>query len=209
MVPRVDFFYDFSCPYAYLAHTEVETLCARAGAELVWKPFLLGGVFKAIGSAGPAMPPSKARHNLLDMYRWADHIGVPLRMPAGHPNRTVLALRAALSAGTELARASKALYRAYWVDALDISDASVVRAALDAVGLDGAALLARAELPEIKDELRTRTDEAIAHGIFGAPTFIVRTAHAPDGDLFWGQDRMMFVGKALGGWRAPAPGAGL
>ena len=209
MRPRVDFFYDFSCPYAYLAHTEVEAVCDKAGAELVWKPFLLGGVFKAIGSAGPQMPPAKARHNLLDMYRWAAHLGVPLRMPPGHPNRTVLALRATLAAGADLARASKAMYRAYWVDALDISEPSVVRSALDGVGLDGAALLARAEMPEIKDELRKRTDEAIAVGVFGAPTFLVRTAGAPDGDLFWGQDRMMFVDKALAGWRPPPPGAGL
>src|SRR5262245_7362410 len=95
---RVDFYYDFSCPYAYLGHTQIEALCDRGGAELVWKPFLLGGVFKAIGAPDmPAMPPAKLRLNALDMTRWADHWGVALRMPATHPNRTVLALRAALA----------------------------------------------------------------------------------------------------------------
>ncbi len=206
--PRCDFFYDFSCPYAYLAHTQVEALCERAGAELRWKPFLLGGVFKAIGAAGPNMPVAKARHNLLDMHRWADHLGVPLRMPPTHPNRTVLALRAALAAGGDLRRASKAIYAAYWVDALDVSEPAVLQAALDGAGLDGAGLLALAEQPSIKDDLRKRTDEAIALGVFGAPTFVVTTPAASEAQLFWGQDRMLFVEKALSGWH-PIPGVAL
>jgi len=203
-VKRVLFFYDFSCPYAYLAHTQIEALCARAGAELVWRPFLLGGVFKALGVPPvpfEGMPAAKARHNALDMTRWAEHWGVPLRMPPSHPNRTVLALRAALASG-DLPRASKALYAAYWVDARDVSRPEVVREALDAAGLDGAALVEHAEDPAMKDELRRRTDEAIAAGIFGAPAFVV-TAPGVSGELFWGQDRMHFVEKALGGWTPP------
>ena len=205
---RCDFFYDFSCPYAYLAHTQVEALCQRGGAELRWRPFLLGGVFKAIGADGPSMPAAKARHNLLDMHRWADHLGVPLRMPPTHPNRTVLALRAALAAGSDLPRASKAIYAAYWVDALDVSEPPVLKVALDGAGLDGAALLTAAEQPSIKDDLRKRTDEAVALGVFGAPTFVVTSAASTEGQLFWGQDRMLFVEKALAGWCA-APGVAL
>ena len=208
---RVDFFYDVVCPYAYLAHTQIEALCARAGAELVWKPFLLGGVFRAIGTPdvpAASMPPAKARLNALDMHRWADHFGVPLVMPASHPNRTVLALRAALSS-PDLARASKALFAAYWVHGLDVSRPDVVTAALDGAGLDGAALVARAGSAEIKDELTRRTSDATAAGVFGAPTFLVTTDQgAPQ--LFWGQDRLAFVEKALGGWHPPAVvGAGL
>jgi 2-hydroxychromene-2-carboxylate isomerase len=201
-VKRVDFYYDFNCPWAYLGHTQIEALCARAGAELVWKPFLLGGLFKAIGVPElPKMPAPKARLNALDMMRWADHWDVPLKMPMTHPARTVLALRAAL-ASEDLPRASKALYNAYWVLAEDVSQPEVVQRALDQAGFDGAALLRRAEEQAIKDELRRRTDEAVQAGVFGAPAFVV-TAPGVPATLFWGQDRLLFVEKALGGWRPP------
>jgi 2-hydroxychromene-2-carboxylate isomerase len=204
-VKRVDFFYDFSCPYAYLAHTQIEAEGERAGAELVWRPMLLGGVFQAVGTVQvpfAVMSTSKARHNAFDMMRWADHFNVPLTMPPMHPNRTVLALRATLAAGEAIPRASKALFAAYWVLGRDLSQPAVVREALDRAGLDGGALVARAEDPQIKAALRARTDEAVARGVFGAPAFIV-TAPGVAGDLFWGQDRLDFVEKALGGWSAP------
>ena len=200
---RVDFFYDFSCPYAYLAHTQIEAVCARAGAELRWRPMLLGGVFQAVGTVQvpfAVMSTAKARHNAFDMMRWADCFDVPLTIPATHPNRTVLALRAMLAAGeAAIPRASKALFEAYWVHGRDVAEAAVVREALDSVGLDGTALVARADDPAIKAALRVRTDEAIAHGVFGAPAFFV-TAPGVPGDLYWGQDRLDFVEKALGGW---------
>jgi 2-hydroxychromene-2-carboxylate isomerase len=205
MPGKVELFYDFSCPYAYLGHTQIEALCAAQGAELVWKPFLLGGVFKAVGFTGASMSPAKARNNLRDMHRWADHFGVPLNMPATHPNRTVLALRAAIAAGDGLVAATKAIYRAYWVDGRDVSDAGVLRAALDGAGLDGAAVLARADSDAVKDDLRARTDEAIAADVFGAPTFLVTAADGGPAQLFWGQDRLEFVRKALGGWRPATP----
>jgi 2-hydroxychromene-2-carboxylate isomerase len=206
-VKRVELFYDFSCPYAYLAHTQIEALCARASAELVWRPMLLGGVFQAVGSAQvpmTTMSPAKALHNALDMLRWADHFGVPLTMPPAHPNRTVLALRATLAAEAEIPRASKALFRAYWERGLDVSQPAVVREALDQAGLDGAALLHRAADPPIKEALRARTAEAVARGVFGAPTFVVNAPGVTDA-LFWGQDRLAFVEKALGGWSPPIP----
>jgi 2-hydroxychromene-2-carboxylate isomerase len=197
---RIDFYYDLSCPYAYLGHTQIEALCARHGAELVWKPFLLGGLFRAIGAAdAPAMIPAKARMNLLDMHRWAEHWKVPFHMPAEHPCRTVLALRTIL-ASDDIARATKALFAAYWERGLDVSRADVVRQALDGAMFDGAALLERAGTESIKQELRSRTDEAVAAGVFGAPTWVVHGGTADsDSELFWGQDRLRFVDKALGG----------
>lgn len=205
---HVDFFYDFACPYAYLAHGQVDAACARHGATVRWRPFLLGGVFRAIGTPdrpGDHMPLSKARMNLLDMHRWAAFLGVPFRMPETHPNRTVLALRAAI-ASDDLVRASHALFAAYWAEGLDLSRPEVVQAALDRAGFDGAALVAKAEDPAIKDALRRATDEAIAAGVFGAPAFVVTIRDEPGREdaveLFWGQDRIALVEELLAG--APA-----
>src|SRR5262249_17502546 len=116
---KLEYFYDFSCPYAYLASTQVERLAERTGAGLVYKPFLLGGVFNALGVSGD-FPPARVRMNALDMQRWAEHFGVPLNMPKTHPNRTVTALRAVLASG-DTPRATHALFRSYWVDAEDVS----------------------------------------------------------------------------------------
>lgn len=191
MTRRLEWFYDFSCPYAYLASTQIEALAERTGAELVHKPFLLGGVFKALGGEPMAsLAPPRARMNGLDMFRWAEHWDVPLVMPAGHPNRTVLALRAALASG-DLPRASRALFAAYWAEGRDLSNPTVVEAALTSVGFDGQALVRRAD--DYKNELRSRTDEAVTRGVFGAPAFFV------DAELYWGQDRLDFVERALGG----------
>ncbi len=204
-VKHVDFFYDFSCPYAYLAHPRVDAACARGGATVTWRPFLLGGVFRAIGTPdmpGAHMPASKARMNLLDMHRWAAFFAVPFRMPDTHPNRTVLALRAAM-ASSDHVRASKALFAAYWAEGLDVSKPEVVREALDRAGFDGADLIAKADAPEVKEALRKATDEAIAAGVFGAPAFVVTIRGEPGRpdatELFWGQDRLALVEEMLAG----------
>jgi 2-hydroxychromene-2-carboxylate isomerase len=203
-VKRVEFYYDYSCPYAYLASTQIEALCARTGAELTWRPMLLGGVFRALGQGEtqPVLSPAKARFNVLDMNRWADWLGVPLVMPPLHPNRTVLALRATLAAPeADVARVSRALFRAYWVLGRDVSRPEVVREALVELGLDGAALLRRADDEEVKQGLRARTDEAVSRGVFGAPTLFVTASGKTE--EFWGQDRLQLVEKALGGELPP------
>ena len=148
---RIEFFYDFSCPYAYLAHTQIERIAADAQAELVWKLMLLGGVFQAIGTPNVpmmSMPSAKAKLNEVDMFRWADHWSVPLAPPPTHPNRTVLALRATL-ASDDLPRATKALFIAYWAKGLDVSNPDVVRETLDA------AAIAPAEHTLAHESLRT------------------------------------------------------
>jgi 2-hydroxychromene-2-carboxylate isomerase len=206
MAARLEFWFDFSCPFAYVASTQVEQLAQRTGAELDLRPMLLGGVFKARGTPqnlAATLNPAKARHNLDDIRRQAQRAGVPLRMPPNHPMRTVEALRCVLAAGLSLPLIHR-IYRAYWDENADIADRSVLSRALTEVGLDAAAILARAESPEIKDELRRRTDEAVARGVFGVPTYFVGE------QLFWGQDRADMVTAALGGTpeqQAPSPAA--
>jgi len=195
-VKELDFWFDYSCPYAYLGSTQVEALARRTGAELTFRPMLLGGVFRAVGAPQNMMDvlsPPKALHNLHDMLRWAEVFGVPLSVPAGHPFRTVEALRATL-----LTRCDPAVihgfYRAYWIDGQKPSEPATLRAVLSAAGHDPDAILARLQDDAVKDDLRRRTDEAIALGIFGAPTFIVNRTQ-----LYWGQDRIDFVERALEG----------
>jgi 2-hydroxychromene-2-carboxylate isomerase len=185
------FWFDYSCPYAYLASTQVAALAARTGAELRYEPMLLGGVFRAVGTSQrlfAELSPSKAAHNALDMQRWAELFGVPLTMPAAHPMRTVEALRATLLVGID-PRVVNGFYRAYWVEGRGPSEESTMRDVLGAAGHEASAVLAR--LDDAKDDLRRRTDEAIGLGIFGAPAFVVR------GEMYWGQDRLEFVEKAL------------
>jgi 2-hydroxychromene-2-carboxylate isomerase len=203
---KFEFWFDFSCPYAYIASTKIEALAARTGAELDVRPMLLGGVFKARGVAqnlASTLGPAKAQHNLNDMRRQAQRAGVELRMPAGHPLRTVEALRCVLAAANGRPVASvmpliHRIYRAYWVDNEDIGQREVLARALGDAGFAAGEVLQRAESAEIKDELRRRTEEAVARGVFGVPTLFVGD------ELFWGQDRMDMVEEALGG-RVAAP----
>lgn len=191
-----EFWFDYSCPYAYLASTQVRALAHRTNTVLIYRPMLLGGVFQANNTPqnlSEGLAPAKKRHNEQDMQRWADRWNVPLNKPAGHPLRTVDALRATLAAGIE-AHVIDAFFRAYWVEGRDISNLETVRAILAETGHPEAF----PRLDAHKEELRVRTDRAIELGIFGAPTFIVGN------ELFWGQDRLRFVERALGGRPRPA-----
>jgi len=187
----LEFFYDFTSPYTYLASTQVEGLAARAGATVRWRPFLLGGVFKATGNRAPLETPAKARHMLVDLERWSRRLGVPFRFPATFPIPTVLALRAALAAEAagRLVPFSQAVFRAAWAEGQDVSSPQVLAALADGAGLDGAALVAAA--PGFKEALVRQTAEAVERGAFGAPTFFVGEA------LFVGNDRLDFVEAAL------------
>ncbi|MGF1469888.1 MAG: 2-hydroxychromene-2-carboxylate isomerase [Sandaracinaceae bacterium] len=191
----VHFWFDFSCPYAYLGSTRIEAVASENGGRVRWRPFLLGGVFVALGvppDLTHAIAPAKQRHNACDLARWADVFGVPFRFPDRHPRRTVTALRALLAAPEDRwSPAIHGLYRAYWVEGRAVETPEVVREVLDEAGADGAACIDAAGTPALKAELRRRTDEALALGVFGAPTMFV------DGEMFWGQDRLDWVGRAL------------
>jgi 2-hydroxychromene-2-carboxylate isomerase len=209
---RLELWFDFSCPYAYLASQKAPGIARAAGCELVWKPMLLGGVFRGIGAGdGPmaTLGEAKAAHNLRDMRRWADIFGVPFEMPAAHPMRTVRALRTLL--GLPHSRwpvAIAGIYAAYWQRAEDITRDDVIAAALrdrDIPEIEISAALAAADTDAIKAELRRRTDEAISLGVFGAPGWILRRDPPV---LIWGQDRLAWVEAALAGWTLEGPPPG-
>jgi 2-hydroxychromene-2-carboxylate isomerase len=127
---------------------------------------------------------------------WADFYGVPWHWPNNFPINTVLPLRLALAVdATQIAPLSLALFRAYWRQGCNISDPDVVRDVARSVGIDDAPLdRAISKDPALKQALIDATDAAQAAGVFGAPTFVVRQ------HLFWGQDRLPMVERALAGW---------
>ncbi len=205
---QVEFWFDFSCPYAYLASTQITALCQRQSATLTFEPMLLGGVFRSIGAGeGPmrTLSAAKALHLHADLYRWADELAVPFTMPAAHPMRTVQALRTLLALDRALWPAAiHALYAAYWQHCVDITQASNIEAVLVTAGLPSAAVataLDHANSEAIKAELHHRTARAVDYGIFGAPAMRVDCANGSVPLLFWGQDRLAWVEATLAGWQ--------
>ncbi len=190
MAPSLEFFFDYTCPYAYLASTRVRALAAHLDVPCTYRPMLLGGVFRARGTpqnlAG-TLSPMKARHNQADLRRWAQLYERPLKTPAGHPLRSVDALRVTLACDCD-PKVIDGFYSAYWAEGRDIGEESVLRSVVNASGRDPDAALARSKEPSIKDELRARTERAIELGVFGAPSFLKNGE-----ELFFGQDRMHLV----------------
>lgn len=199
----VDCYFDYSSPFAYLGTTQIERVAREVQASVRWRPFLLGALFKAVGTPLvpiATFPEPKRRHQALDLQRWADHWDVPFVWSSHFPLRTVNALRLTLLAPD--ARRSELVHRimrAAWVDDEDIADDVVLRRCALAAGVDPDLVL-RLAGSDVKERLRRATDEAVEVGCPGAPCFVV------DGHLYWGQDRLDFVRAALEG-RPPAPEA--
>lgn len=193
--PCIEFFWDPASPYTYLASTRIAALAEQAGCALQWRPFLLGAVFQATGNKPPRDVPAKGKYLFGDIQAWARYYGVPMTFPASFPVRSIAALRLALAAeeqgrGPDMARA---LMDAHWGQGADIGDPAVLAKLAQDLGLDPVALHARTQEQDLKDRLRSNTDEAIARGAFGAPTLFV-------GDtMFWGNDRLPLLQDHLAG----------
>ncbi len=197
MTHTLELYWDFSSPFAYLGATQAEALAARTGATLVWRPMLLGAVFKAIGQEqAPILGWSEAKRNYYfqDLTRWADLWGVPFAFPTRFPMLSLKALRTYFALPEERRSAFRErTFRAYWAEDRDIADDAVLAELAGLAGDDAERVRLRVQSPEVKKELADATQRAIAAGVFGAPTWIV------DGkELFWGQDRIALVERALG-----------
>lgn len=194
MPQTIEFFWDPASPYTYLAATQIEAVARRCGAELVWKPFLLGKVFEATGNRPPVTVPAKGKHLFQDLRRWARHYGVKFWFPKLFPINSVLPQRVACAVPQERhADWAKAVMTLYWTEGADIGQPEVLKQVAAALGLDGEALLAAAQDPAVKDKLRANTDEAVRRGVFGAPTFFVGE------QMFWGNDRLVLLEDFLTG----------
>ena len=200
----LDFFFDLSSPWTYLAFNNVQPILAEAGAQVCWRPFLVGGVFNAVNPRVYEMradPEQKAmRRSFAWLREWALLAGLPMNFPSPyHPVKSVNAMRCCCALEDEqetLFRFAGAAFDAYFGEARNIDDPAELAAIADAIGLDGKGLVGKAGEQPVKDRLRANTEEAIARGAFGSPSMIV-----PDGDggetLYFGNDQLPLVRQRL------------
>jgi 2-hydroxychromene-2-carboxylate isomerase len=186
--PRLEFWYELASTYSYLSAMRIEALAASAGVEVIWKPLLLGPIFRAQGwDTSPFnIYPAKGKYMVRDMERLAASRGVPFKLPSPFPQNSLHAARLALIGHAEGwgVRFTHAVYEAEFAGGADIADKRALAGLLARLGLDAEALLARSETPETKQRLRQQTEDAQELGIFGAPSFLAR------GELYWGDDRL-------------------
>jgi len=188
MSRKLEFFYDYVSTYSYLANSQVETF----GAEVIYRPMFLGAVMKATGNSPPKNVLAKGEYLDVDVARWVERYSIPYKMNPAFPQNTVNALRLALVAQREghFAQIHQALFDAMWIYGKDLSDLDCLAELASQAGLSEARF-AEIGTDSIKDELRKNTDEAIARGAFGAPTFYVGD------EMYFGNDRFEFIREAL------------
>lgn len=201
MADPIEFWFDFSSPYAYFAQDKIDEVGQKFGdRETVWRPFLLGAVFKITGVPPLVEIPMKGDYCKEDWERLARYQGLPWTMPEPFPIATVAAARAFYwleEAHPDKAKPfAQACFSTYYGEGVQIGKPEEVVAVAEKVGIDGAELADAIQRPEIKDCLRQRVEEAVEKEIFGSPMFIL------DGQRFWGSDRIWMVKKWLqrGGW---------
>ena len=193
----VEFFFDVGSPTAYLAYTQLPALAESCGAQIAWRPMLLGGVFKATGNASPVTVPAKGRWMNEDIAQWARRYGVKLTHNPHFPINTLTLIRGAvgmqLREPAQFQRYLDVVFSAMWREQRNLNDAEVLAQVLREGGFDPAQTAALTADPEVKAKLIANTEEAVARGAFGGPTFFVGPR------MFFGQDRLEFVREALAG----------
>ena len=196
---NLEFFYDLSSPWTYLAFNNVQPVLEETGASVTWRPFLVGGVFNAVNPgvyAARAEPMDpKVVHNFRWLHEWARLAGLPLTFPTEHhPVKSVLAMRVCCALEHDqsaLEAFSRAAFDAYFARGENIDSTDVLIAIANSCGLQGDELISMTAEQAIKDHLRTNTDEAIARGAYGSPTLFVGDA------LYFGNDQLPLVKQAL------------
>ena len=197
MPKKLEFFYDCSSPWTYLAFSKIEDLARRHDADLVWRPILVGGLFNTVNPSvyeSRAKPvPVKAKYYVKDLRDWAQYYGLKIGNPTVFPVNSVKAMRGALVAHEHrmIAAYSRRVFEAYWGDDRDISKDEVLREIVRAVGLDEKEFFTKIASDEYKARLRANTEELIERGGFGSPTMFV------DGSMYFGNDRLPLVEHAL------------
>jgi 2-hydroxychromene-2-carboxylate isomerase len=193
MTKTVEFFFDVGSPASYVAWAQMSALATRRGAEIIYKPMLLGGVFKATGNQSPAMIPTKARYMMMDLQRAADYYNTPFRFNAYFPVNTLMLMRGAVAYldSPRFHDYLNTIFTALWVNDKDMTTLAGVAEVLSSAGFDPAEVLGLCERDDVKNRLKDITNDAIARQVFGAPTFFIGD------EMFFGQDRLDYVERAL------------
>ena len=194
----VEFFFDYSSPWTYLAFDRIEAFCEKNNAELIWKPFLVGGVFNKVNPSvyqrreNPV--PPKDNYYRKDMNDWARYQRITLIKPSVFPLNSVKALRGAFVAIEEgkISDYSRECFKAYWTDDKDISKEEILQPIAEAAGMDGEAFMAKIAEEPIKRKLFETTDEIISREGFGSPTFFINKT-----DMYFGNDRLELMQAAI------------
>jgi len=195
MDKTLEFYFDFVSPYSYLAMTQLPDLLANHSVQIQYKPVFLGALHQAQDMPSPAFIPNKAKWIYRDCHLWAEHYKVALSWPGQFPFNTMFLLRACLyleqSAPENVPMFVQKTFNAIWQDGLNVNDEQAVAQHLSEIGLDPDDILTGCQLQEVKQALKQSVMDAHALGLFGLPAFKVNK------DIFFGQDRLMFVEKAL------------
>ena len=183
----IEFWFEFASSYSYPAALRIEEVAHQTGIPIIWRPFVLGPIFKAQGwNDSPFnIYPAKGRYMWRDLERICDSLSIPFQKPSVFPRSGLLAARLACFFSEEpwLPEFVRHIFLANFAHDRDISNASVVSSVLEAIG-QSTSLIGAARSPEAKAKLRAATDRAMSLGIFGAPSFVVGS------ELFWGNDRL-------------------
>jgi len=199
MASPIEFYFDFSSPYSYLASEQIESLAARYGRAVAFKPTLLGAVFRVWGGRPLTDIPIKGDYSRHDFARSARFANVPFQMPEPFPIATIQAARACLVLQQQrpdlVAPFVHAAFRAYFAQGRNIGETHVLHEVLAQCGADAHSVLEATAQPQIKERLKAAVDESMARGVFGAPFIFV------DGEPFWGNDRLPQIER----WLASGP----
>lgn len=196
---KIDLYFDVSSPWTYLGYTRLHPLAKRHGAEIIYHPILVGAVFNAVNDtpykfrANPH--PLKEPYMAADMQAWARLAGIKIKWrPTIFPVRAVEPMRAVVAAGElgKMHEFATAAFEAYWEQDKDISNPAVLDELAKQVGLDSQKMAERRASPEVKEKLKTNTNELIARGGFGSPTMYVNN------EMYFGNDRLELIDAALG-----------
>ena len=194
MSKTVDYYHFLISPWSYLAISRFNELKERTGVTVNYLPIDVGSTFGNMGGLPPAKRhPSRQRFRMDELKRWSAYLNIPMNLtPAHFPvDQSTAACMVYAAGGTDAATLSDAILTAVWRDEKNVSDTDTLVAIANDCGLDGAALLAAAADDSIKAQYASTTESAHALDVFGSPTYSV------DGELFWGQDRLDFLERAL------------